>query len=142
MHRLSRRTALQSMLAAGASPFVWRLHAAAAPSENVLHASFGASGMAGSDIGSLSGSKNWKLITQMGIQIHSARNHKLVVKLIHDGAIGKVKEVHSWSGKSWGDPNPRPKRTDPVPAGLNWDLWLGVAAERPFIQGYYHPGEW
>src|SRR6266571_3248300 len=62
MHRLSRRTALQSMLAAGAAPFVWRLHATAAPSETVLHASFGASGMAGSDIGSLSGSKNWKLV--------------------------------------------------------------------------------
>ena len=42
-------------------------------------------------------------------------------------AIGKVKEVHSWSGKHWGDRNPRPDRKDPVPAGLNWDVWLGVA---------------
>src|SRR6185312_9537701 len=32
---------------------------------------------------------------------------------------------------------------DPVPPGFNWDLWLGVAAERPFIgDGYYHPGNW
>src|SRR5207248_10442636 len=29
-----------------------------------------------------------------------------------------------------------------VPPGLSWDLWLGVAAERPFIGGYYHPGVW
>ena len=56
--------------------------------------------------------------------------------------IGKVKEVHSWSGKSWGDTAPKPDRTDPIPAGFNWDLWLGVASERPFIKGYYHPGEW
>ena len=36
-----------------------------------------------------------------------------------------------------------PTRVDPVPAGLNWDLWLGVAAERPFIgEGWYHPGNW
>ncbi|MDB5348841.1 MAG: hypothetical protein JWN86_88 [Planctomycetota bacterium] len=82
------------------------------------------------------------LVTQMGIQIHSHPVHKAVVATIQDGAIGKVKEVHSWSGKHWGDKAPRPDRTDPIPQGLNWDAWLGVAAERPFIAGYYHPGEW
>src|SRR5215510_3045751 len=62
MSRITRRTALKAGAATLAAPFVWRLHAHAAPSETVLHASFGASGMAGSDIGSLSGSKNWKLV--------------------------------------------------------------------------------
>jgi hypothetical protein len=66
----------------------------------------------------------------------------MVVDTIQGGAIGKVKEVHSWSGKVWGDPNPRPERTDPVPAELCWDGWLGVAERRPFIAGYYHPGAW
>jgi predicted dehydrogenase len=83
-----------------------------------------------------------KLVTQMGIQIHSHDVHRTVVATIQSGAIGKVKEVHSWSGKHWGDRNPRPRRADPVPEGLNWDFWLGVAAERPFLTGYYHPGEW
>jgi predicted dehydrogenase len=84
-----------------------------------------------------------KLVSQMGIQIHSASTHKTVVQTIHDGAIGKVKEVHSWSGKGWGDRGPRPDRKDPVPANLSWDGWLGVAADRPFIGGgYYHPGNW
>lgn len=86
------------------------------------------------------GEKN--LVTQMGTQIHSHEVHRTVVATIQAGAIGKVKEVHSWSGKDWGDRNPRPQRTDPVPAGLNWNDWLGVAAERPFIKGYYHPGIW
>ncbi len=58
------------------------------------------------------------------------------------GAIGKVKEVHSWSGKHWGGKGPRPNRADPVPKDLNWNLWLGVACERPFLAQYYHPGEW
>ncbi len=71
----------------------------------------------------------------------------MAVRLIQDLAIGKVKEVHAWSGKKWGDPRPRPDRSDPVPAGFNWDLWLGVAASRPYIgrvngQQYYHPSEW
>ena len=80
-----------------------------------------------------------KLVTQMGIQIHSHEIHRMVVATLQGNAIGKVKEVHSWSGKYWGDPNPRPDRSDPVPAELSWDSWLGVAAERPFIAGYYHP---
>ncbi len=82
------------------------------------------------------------LVTQMGIQIHSHPVHKTVVATIHDGAIGKVQDVHSWSGKSWGDRAARPTRTDVVPKGFDWDKWLGVAETRPFIAGYYHPGEW
>jgi predicted dehydrogenase len=83
------------------------------------------------------------LATQMGIQIHSAVEYRLAVKFVQEGVLGKIKEVHSWSNKKWGDPAPRPERSDPVPAGLNWDLWLGVAAERPFLGGgYYHPGNW
>jgi predicted dehydrogenase len=81
-------------------------------------------------------------VTQMGIQIHAHAVHRTIVAMIQQGAIGKVSEVHSWSGKKWGDRNPRPDRADPVPADLNWDFWLGVAAERPYLKGYYHPGNW
>lgn len=84
-----------------------------------------------------------KLVTQMGIQIHSAAEYRLAVQLIQSGAIGKVRAVHTWSSKKWGDNDPMPKRVDPVPAGFNWDQWLGVCAERPFIGGgWYHPGNW
>jgi predicted dehydrogenase len=84
-----------------------------------------------------------KLVTQMGIQVHSSREYRSAVKLVQDGAIGPVKEVHTWSSKKWGDPQPRPTRMDEPPASLNWDQWLGIAAERPFIgNGYYHPGNW
>jgi predicted dehydrogenase len=83
-----------------------------------------------------------KLVSQMGIQIHSHEVHRTVVATIHAGAIGKVADVHSWSGKHWGDKNPRPDRKDDVPSDFNWDIWLGVASDRPFIKGYYHPSEW
>jgi predicted dehydrogenase len=65
-----------------------------------------------------------KLVTQMGIQVHSSAAYRSAVQLIQSGAIGKVKEVHSWSEKKWGDPAPVPDRSDPVPATLAWDHWL------------------
>ncbi len=82
------------------------------------------------------------LVTQMGIQIHSAREYKTAVQLIQGGAIGKIKEVHSFSEKKWGDSDPLPERTDPVPSTLNWDHWIGVAQPRPFILDVYHPVNW
>ena len=84
-----------------------------------------------------------RVVTQMGIQVHSSFYYRMAVRLLQDGEIGKVREVHSWCNKSWGDVSPRPQLSDPVPAGFDWDLWLGVCAARPFIGNqYYHPGNW
>ena len=47
--------------------------------------------------------KGSKLTTQMGIQIHSHSEYRTACALIQNGTIGKVKEVHTWSGKKWGD---------------------------------------
>jgi predicted dehydrogenase len=83
------------------------------------------------------------LITQMGIQINSSVHYRTATLLTRAGAIGKIKEVHSWCPKSWGDTAAQPERTDPVPEGLDWNLWLGVCEKRPFIGGqYYHPANW
>ena len=84
-----------------------------------------------------------KLVTQMGIQIHSYKVYRQAVALVHQGAIGKVKEVHTWSSKKWGDVGAPPKTNDVPPPDLNWDLWLGGCADRPFVGNrYYHPGNW
>ena len=83
------------------------------------------------------------LVTQMGIQVHSSKQYTTAVQLVHDGVIGKVKEVHTWSNKKWGDMTPFPGGSDPVPPTFKWDLWLGTAQTRPFIDDrYYHPGNW
>lgn len=82
-------------------------------------------------------------VTQLGIQIHSRLVYRMAVKMIQTGMIGKVREVHSWCGKGWtGPPERRPEKRDPVPGGLDWDLWLGVAPARPYARGLYHPGDW
>ena len=84
---------------------------------------------------------NPKLVTQMGTQIHSNTQYRTAVKLVQSGIIGKVREVCSWSGKTWGYDGPKPE-TGPVPATLDWNLWLGTAAERPYAPNHYHPGNW
>jgi predicted dehydrogenase len=83
-----------------------------------------------------------KLHTQMGIQVHSGSQYRTAVQLVRSGVVGRIREVHTWSNKKWGDSAPAPTETDPVPSGLDWDVWLGVAAERPFVKGAYHPGAW
>ena len=41
--------------------------------------------------------KENKIVTQMGIQIHSAKEYRTAVKLVHEGVIGKIVEAHSFS---------------------------------------------
>lgn len=83
-----------------------------------------------------------KLVTQMGIQVHSFYDYKLATLLIQSGIIGKVSTVRAWSPKNWGYDGPAPEGSDPVPETLDWNLWLGTSAERPYKEGVYHPGNW
>lgn len=81
--------------------------------------------------------------TQMGIQIHSHDYYRTAVQWLKDGAIGKVKEWHSWCAAVYTTPDKkRPAGHDPVPPSVAWDLWLGPAPVRPYKQGVYHPFKW
>ena len=80
-----------------------------------------------------------KVATQMGNHGHSGEGIRLTVEWIRDGAIGDVRQVHSWSntGAGWaGNRTARPKETPPVQPGLNWDLWLGPVQHRPYHPAY------
>jgi len=82
------------------------------------------------------------LTTQMGIQVSSTRAQLYGEALVRSGIVGKIKEVHTFSNKSWGDDASLVVKGDPVPAPLDWNGWLGVSAVRPFVRAAYHPGEW
>ena len=83
------------------------------------------------------------VVTQMGIQIHAHQVYRRAVKMIQEGAIGKVTEWHSWSAAKYSKPGMgRPEGEDPVPASLDWDLWIGVAPFRPYKAEVYHPNKW
>ncbi|GMN10885.1 Gfo/Idh/MocA family oxidoreductase [Croceitalea sp. MTPC9] len=82
------------------------------------------------------------LVTQMGIQVHSFYDYKLATLLIQSGIIGKVSAVHAWSPKNWGYDGPIPEGSDAIPENLDWNLWLGTSADRPYKKDIYHPGNW
>ncbi len=84
-----------------------------------------------------------KVITQMGIQHHASNGTRILVEMIKSGVIGKVREVHVWCSKTYayGKGTDRPKEAPPVPATLDWDLWLGPAPKRPYHPCYL-PSSW
>jgi predicted dehydrogenase len=87
--------------------------------------------------------KQTGLATQMGNQGHSRDGIRQTCEWIWAGAIGSVREVHSWvPTRRW---NPElvaiPKETPAVPPGLNWDLWIGPREPRPW-HPVYAPVTW
>lgn len=75
--------------------------------------------------------------TQMGNQGMASEEHRRLCECIWAGVIGPVREVHVWTDRPvnwWAQGWNRPAYTDPVPDYLNWDLWLGPAPERPYVE--------
>ncbi|MDX9975344.1 MAG: Gfo/Idh/MocA family oxidoreductase, partial [FCB group bacterium] len=83
------------------------------------------------------------VVTQMGIQCHASDFYRVAVMWLEGGAIGKVKEWHSWSAAIYTTEDKKhPEGADPIPANVDWDLWLGVAPERAYKDKLYHPFWW
>jgi hypothetical protein len=62
-----------------------------------------------------------------------------VLAWIKDGAIGTLREVHNWTNRPvWPQYATLPGERPPVPAGFDWDLWLGPEADRPYSPDYTH----
>ncbi len=75
--------------------------------------------------------------TQIAVGNQASESTRQLCEWIWDGAIGPVREVKNWSSRPfWPQGIERPKETEPVPEGLDWDLWLGPAPERPFNHAY------
>lgn len=75
--------------------------------------------------------------TQIAVANQASEDTRLLCEWVWSGAIGPVREVINWSSRPyWPQGLERPKETEPVPAGLDWDLWLGPAPERAFNHAY------
>jgi len=86
--------------------------------------------------------RHHKVATQMGNQGHSNPDSRRLVELIRGGVLGDVKEVHVWTDRPiWPQGIKRPEGQATVPKTLDWQLWLGPAANRPY-QPAYVPFKW
>ncbi|MCX7044586.1 MAG: Gfo/Idh/MocA family oxidoreductase [Candidatus Sumerlaeota bacterium] len=86
--------------------------------------------------------RQYKVATQMGNQGLAGEDVRIRAEFLWAGAIGQVREVHIWTDRPvWAQGIDRPVETPPVPASLDWDLWLGCAPVRPYHPAY-HPFAW
>jgi predicted dehydrogenase len=78
-----------------------------------------------------------KVATQVAVMNEASKATRLLTEWIGAGLIGQVREVHNWSQRPyWPQGIERPQEPDPVPEGLDWDLWLGPAPWRPYHHVY------
>lgn len=88
--------------------------------------------------------EKYKVASQMGNQGYSSEGARQCCEIVWAGEIGNVTEVHAWTNrplKYWPQgPEVVPKEA-PVPSTLDWDVWLGIAASRPYSPAYV-PHNW
>ncbi len=84
-----------------------------------------------------------KVVTQLGNQGHSFNDIRRLVEWVRAGVIGRVHTVHAACSAVHCKIKLLPRRSEKhkVPKDLNWDLWLGPAAYRPY-NPMYLPGSW
>jgi len=85
--------------------------------------------------------KESKVATQMGTQGEASETFRRAVEIIQAGLLGQIREMHVWHDNPVGPKSQaRPAGEDPIPAGFNWDLWVGPSPMRPYKRDVYQPG--
>ena len=75
--------------------------------------------------------------TQMGNQGYSNDGTRQAAEILWSGEIGDVTEVHAWTNRPiWPQGVVNIPETEPIPATMDWDTWLGIAEERPYSSDY------
>ena len=79
--------------------------------------------------------KRYKVVTQMGNQGSSGDGVRQLMEWYDAGTIGDVHTVYCWTDRPvWPQGIPWPSNSTPVPEGLSWDLWLGTAPYKDYIE--------
>ena len=82
--------------------------------------------------------RRYNRVFQTGVQQRSEPQFRKAIELIHDGRLGALKIVYPNLPGTNKDVNLQPQ---PVPDGLDWDLWLGQAPWRPHNSRFHPYGE-
>jgi predicted dehydrogenase len=86
-------------------------------------------------------SHSLKVVTQMGNQGSASASLRRCTEIIKAGALGQIREIYHW-GIGVGAREGSAPGEDPIPAGFNWDLWVGPSGMRSFKKDVYHPATW
>jgi predicted dehydrogenase len=79
--------------------------------------------------------KRYKVVTQMGNQGASGDGVRQMMEWYDDKVIGDVHTVYCWTDRPvWPQGIPWPTTAAPVPKGLDWNLWLGTAPYRDYVE--------
>lgn len=79
-------------------------------------------------------------VVQVGQQQRSNYAFKETIRMIREGHIGILRKVNIWGNFNYGIGS-IPREDEPVPEGVDYDMWLGPAPERPFNRNRFH-GSW
>jgi hypothetical protein len=78
--------------------------------------------------------KKYKVVTQMGNQGASGDGVRQLMEWYNAGLIGDVDTVYVWTNRPvWPQGIPWPEKPTPIPKELDWDLWLGTAPQKDYI---------
>jgi predicted dehydrogenase len=80
--------------------------------------------------------RKYQRIVQVGTQDRSDATYREAIELLHQGVIGKIHTAKGLCYKRRRSIGHKPE--EPVPAGLNWDAFLGPAPMRAFTQNRFH----
>jgi len=76
-------------------------------------------------------------VVQIGQWQRSDDHWQDAIEYVHSGKLGKIRTVRAWSYQGWMKSVPMVP-DEPVPAGVDYDFWLGPAPSRPFNRNRFH----
>jgi predicted dehydrogenase len=88
----------------------------------------------------LKAARRYNRVVQVGQQQRSGQHWQDVVALVRSGKLGTIRKIKTWGYFEYGKGNPKVPDA-PVPAGVDYDMWLGPAPKRAFNPNRFH-GSW
>lgn len=85
----------------------------------------------------INAAKKYKSVVQVGQWQRSDPHWLDAVNFIRSGKLGKIRLVRVFSYQGW-CPSIPVLADEPVPAGVDYDMWLGPAPGRPFNRNRFH----
>jgi predicted dehydrogenase len=85
----------------------------------------------------VSAQKKYNRAMQVGQWQRSHAHFQSALEFLRSGKLGKIRMVKTWAYQGWMKNIPV-QPDGPVPAGVNYDRWLGPAQKRPFNPNRFH----